>query len=74
MVLAKKEGLIVIGLSDENMTRLKNGEPIVFDLNKLELNEEDVKSTKVIIFNGTSEESMFMQFIDQIDLQKTKMK
>lgn len=53
MVKARKGDNIIIGLSDENMKRLKKGEPIRFNLK--ELHAGDIT---VYIFNGRTEDSM----------------
>lgn len=45
--------LIVLGLSDENIKRLKNNQPITFDLDQL-----GIKGIRIFIFAGETEESM----------------
>lgn len=59
----------MLGLSDENMQRLKKGEPIKFNLNELGLPENDV-----IIFNGRTEQSMYEEMKEQIHPYKTVLK
>ena len=70
MMKLKKGNLIVLGLSDENMKRLANGQPIKFNL-KRDLDMEDID---VLIFNGRTEESMFEQVESQLSIIKTKFK
>lgn len=53
MVKLKRGDTIFLGLSDENMKRLKEGKPIRFNLKDLGLQD-----TTVYIFNGTDEQSM----------------
>ena len=45
---------IILGLSDENLERLKGDEPIYFNLKELGLTD-----TNVYIFNGKDEQAMF---------------
>lgn len=63
------DGTIVLGLSDENIKRLSAGEPIKFNLKDLNLEDREV-----FIFNGRTEESMYIDMLDMIDLKKTKLK
>jgi DNA-directed RNA polymerase subunit F len=53
MIKARKGDLLILGLSDKNMARLKKDEPIKFKLNEImpELKEE----ITVIIMNGRTE-------------------
>lgn len=61
MLKAKKGNVLYFGLSDENMRRLKNDEPIKFNLR--ELGMDDVS---VYIFNGKNEQEMAKMFKGQI--------
>lgn len=61
MIKLRKDNKIILGLSDENLRRLKDDQPIKFNLKELGL--EDVE---VIIFNGKDESSMINTFIDNI--------
>jgi len=68
MIKLKKDNLIILGLSDENLRRLKNNEPIRFNLKDLDLQDIDV-----VIFNGKDENTMLNTFLDQIG-PETKLK
>ena len=74
MIKAKKGEMIILGLNDENLTRIHNNEPIVFNLSELEITPEELPNMKVMIFNGKTEESMYLSMLDSIDLNKTKLK
>lgn len=69
MIKLKKGNKLVFGLSDENMKRLKSGEPIKFNLSELGMEDTDV-----YIFNGKDERTMYEMFKDTIDPFKTIMK
>jgi hypothetical protein len=66
MIKAKKGNLLILGLSDENMERLKKGEPIKFNLNELGAGDQDV-----LIFNGRTEQSMYEEMKEYIHPLKT---
>lgn len=53
MIKALKGNLIILGLSDENLDRLKKDQPIKFNLNELGLSDYEV-----LIFNGKTEQEM----------------
>lgn len=53
MVKAVIGGKVILGLSDENVKRLKDDQPIMFNLKELGLSDTDV-----IIMNGKTEESI----------------
>lgn len=55
MVKAITGNMILLGLSDVNMERLKQDQPIRFNLQELGLN---LPKMDVVIFNGRTEESM----------------
>lgn len=57
---------MAIGLSDENLKRLKNDQPIKFNMSVLGFPDIDV-----LIFNGKDEQAMTKIFKDQIDPLKT---
>lgn len=67
MIKALKDNTIILGLSDENINRLKSDQPIRFNLKDLGL--QDIE---VLIFNGRSEESMYLMMLDKIG-PNTKM-
>lgn len=69
MIKAKKDNVLILGLSDENLTRLKKGQPIKFNLN--ELGMEDIE---VVIFNGKDEQEMYKLIKDKINPFTTVMK
>lgn len=58
MVKAVKGNMIILGLSDENLNRLKKDQPIKFNLQELGLPDYDV-----VIFNGKTEQDMKTQMI-----------
>lgn len=60
MIKARKGNMIILGLSDENIGRLCNDQPIKFKLKdlKLMLSPEHFDDYEVIIFNGKDEETM----------------
>jgi hypothetical protein len=53
MLKALVDNTIVLGLSDENLARLKGDEPIYFNLRELGLPDRNV-----YIFNGKDEQAM----------------
>lgn len=53
MVKALKDNTVILGLSDENLNRLKNNQPIKFNLKDLGLQD-----LNVIIFNAKDESTM----------------
>lgn len=53
MIKATAGNLIILGLSDENITRLKQGMPIVFNMAQL-----GIPDKKMFIFAGETEEKM----------------
>jgi hypothetical protein len=67
MIKARKDNTIILGLSDENIKRLKEGQPIKFNLK-----EHGFSDIEVFIFNGKDEESMYLNFINNIGT-KTKL-
>jgi len=57
MITARKGNLIILGLSDENMKRLKDDQPIKFKLSELKL-PDNYDNYEVMIYNGRTEETM----------------
>jgi hypothetical protein len=66
MIKAKKGSLILLGLSDTNIERLKKGQPIKFNLQELGLGDYDV-----LIFYGKDEQSMQQELKEFIHPFKT---
>lgn len=69
MMKGLKGNMIFIGLSDENLERLKKDQPIKFNLQDIGLPDYDV-----FIFNGKDEQTMFEMVKDAIDPLKTILK
>lgn len=69
MIKAKQGNLIVLGLSDANLERLKAGEPIKFNLQELSMGDIDV-----LIFNGPDEQKMYEMMKASIHPTKTIIK
>jgi hypothetical protein len=63
---AKMGNSLILGLSDENIRRLKGGEPIKFNCKDLSLPDIDV-----FIFNAKDEYTMREMFKDKIHPFKT---
>lgn len=69
MIKAKMtNGDILFGLSEENIKLLKEKKPIVINLKDVGLEER-----KIIICFGETEDKIFKDLIDFIDLNKTKI-
>lgn len=69
MVKALKGNMIVIGLSDENINRLKQDQPIKFNLQELGLPDYDV-----LIFTAKDEQTMYEMMKPTINPLKTILK
>lgn len=69
MIKAKKGNMLIIGLSDENLRRLKNNEPIKFNMQEVGMNDIDV-----FIFNGRDEQTMQIMMNGSIHPYKTIIK
>ncbi|MES2287442.1 MAG: hypothetical protein V4547_17240 [Bacteroidota bacterium] len=69
MIKAIQGNRIILGLSDENLERLKKDQPIKFNLKELGL--QDVE---VFIFNGKTEQVMQKMMIDAGLIHPTKTK
>lgn len=61
MIKAVNKNSIILGLSDENMKRLKEGQPILFNLKELGLQDMNV-----VIFNGRNEDEMKQELKEKI--------
>jgi hypothetical protein len=57
MIKARKDKLIILGLSDENMRRLKDNQPIKFPMDILQIPGMP-EGYEIMIFSGKTEESM----------------
>lgn len=66
MIKAKQGNLMILGLSEENIDRLKKDEPISFNMK--ELGFPDIE---VFIFTGKTEHEMKLLFKDKIHPLKT---
>lgn len=69
MVKALLGNKIILGLSDENMERLKKDQPIKFNLQELGLPDFEV-----LIFNGKDNQAMYEMMKPMINPEKTIMK
>jgi glutamine amidotransferase PdxT len=71
MIKAKKGKMMILGLSDENLKRLKRDQPIKFNMKDLGFDDVDV-----FIFNGKDEQVMQKMMSDAglIDPIKTIIK
>lgn len=59
MLKARSGKLIILGLSDENLRRLKNGEPIKFKMKDLQIPKGvELSELDFYIFNGKDEQAM----------------
>ncbi len=65
MIKAKVGNTIILGLSDINIEKLKNNEPILFNLKEAGIEDIDVN---VMIFNGRTEESMMESMMKDMSL------
>lgn len=61
MIKTRKDNLVILGLSDENMKRLAAGQPI-----KINLKDLDLPDIEIVIFNGRTEETMYLAMLDLI--------
>lgn len=65
MIKAKCDnGDLVFGLSKENINRLMDGRPIIFNLNKMGLEDR-----RVMICYGETEEKLYEDMVDNMTLQ-----
>lgn len=56
--MADGQHLLVLGLSDGNLQRLKHGDPIAFDVTALHIPKTETVG-KIMIFYGATEEECF---------------
>lgn len=69
MIKAKmNSGDLVFGLSEENLTRLKKKQPILINLKEMGL-----ESRNVIITYGETEDEIYKEMLEYIDLDNTKI-
>lgn len=69
MIKAKcNDGTLIFGLSKINIEQLQKGKPIVFNLKDMGLEDREV-----IIMYGETEDTMYKDLIDLIDINKTKI-
>lgn len=69
MIKAKcNDGTLIFGLSKENITRLQQGQPISINLKDMGLEDR-----QVMIMYGETEDDMYKELVDLIDLKKTKI-
>lgn len=69
MIKAKlNNGDLVFGLSEENIQRMKKGEPISINLKDMGLEDR-----KIMIAYGETEEKLYEAMLPYIDLSKTKI-
>lgn len=61
-------GDLVFGLSSENIKRLKDNQPIVINLKDVGLEDR-----RIMITYGDTEEKLYEEMIEHIDLDKTKI-
>ena len=66
MIKAKKGNMLILGLSDENIERLKRDEPIKFNMSAVGFPDIDV-----FIFSGKDEQTMQAMMKDSIHPFKT---
>ena len=66
MVKAKKGNMLIFGLSDMNIKKLKENQPIKFNLQELGL-----PNYEVVIFHGKDEEAMYEMMKDSISKEHT---
>ena len=62
------DGSLIFGLSDENVNRLKQGQPIMFNLKDMGLEDRTI-----YIIHGKDEDEMYIKLSDGMDLEKTKV-
>ncbi len=59
MLKARADKMIILGLSDENLKRLKDDQPIKFDMSELQIPKgTELSELKFFIFNGKDEQEM----------------
>lgn len=67
MIKAKlSNGDLVFGLSEENVRRLKEGQPV-----KINLKDMGLEDRNILIVYGETEEKIYEEMLPHIDLSKT---
>ena len=67
MIKARTKNQIVLGLSHENLKRLKDQQPIKINLKELKFDSSiDINEIEIFIFAGETEESMYLSMMDKI--------
>jgi hypothetical protein len=66
MIKLRKGNVLIFGITDKNVEKLKKDQPIKFNLN--ELGMDDIT---VFIVHGKDEQKLYEMFKDQIDPLKT---
>lgn len=67
MIKAKlNNGDLLFGLSKQNIERMMKGEPVVFNLSSMGLEDR-----RVMIMYGETEDKIYEELVDHIDLKKT---
>lgn len=66
--MVRNNNLVIISFDANDMKLLADGHGIKYDLKKLQLDCE------VVVFNGRTEESMYVGMMDQISLEHTILK
>lgn len=69
MIKIRKGNILVFGITDENIERMKKDEPIKFNLNELGLDD-----ITVYICRGKDEKELYEQFKEGINPLKTIIK
>ena len=65
MIKLRKGNKIVLGLSDENIRRLKDNQPIKFNMSELNIGDYDL-----FIIHGKTEESIMDMVLDSYNQNK----
>lgn len=69
MIKAKcNDGTLIFGLTKENITRLQQKQPISFNLKEMGLEDREI-----IIMYEETDEKIYEELVDLIDLKKTKI-
>lgn len=58
MIKARKNNLIILGLSEENIKHLQKDHPIRFKLSELKIPDGMTNECEVLIFAGKTEQTM----------------
>ena len=69
MIKAKcNDGTLIFGLTKENITMLQQKKPILFNLKEMGLEDR-----QIIIMYEETDEKIYEELVDLIDLKKTKI-